>query len=86
MAPAYWDEASASWKPMPAEDMNAAAAFLASLGDAPNASPPAGSLRADKARVDIPSPSQGFLFPAPGFTRDIYYQSLTTIARVAVTA
>ncbi|MCX6385999.1 MAG: hypothetical protein NTV40_05110, partial [Solirubrobacterales bacterium] len=39
----------------------------------------------DKARVDIPSPSQGFLFPAPGFERDIYYQSLTTIARVVVT-
>ena len=41
---------------------------------------------ADKARVDIPSPSQGFLFPAPGFERDVYYQSLTTIARVAVVA
>jgi hypothetical protein len=39
---------------------------------------------ADKARVDVPSPSQGFLFPAPGFKRDVYYQSLTTIARVAV--
>jgi hypothetical protein len=39
---------------------------------------------ADKARVDIPSPSQAFLFPAPGFGRDVYYQSLTTIARVAV--
>jgi hypothetical protein len=38
----------------------------------------------DKARVDIPSPSQGFLFPAPGFERDVYYQSLTTIARVEV--
>jgi hypothetical protein len=39
---------------------------------------------AEKARVEIPSPSQGFLFPAPGFARDVYYQSLTTIARVAV--
>ncbi len=38
----------------------------------------------EKARVGIPSPSQGFLFPAPGFARDVYYQSLTTIARVAV--
>ena len=38
----------------------------------------------DKARVDVPSPCQGFLFPAPGFGRDIYYQSATTIARVAV--
>ena len=39
---------------------------------------------ADKARVDVPSPTQGYLFPAPGFGRDIYYQSLTTIARVVV--
>jgi len=38
----------------------------------------------DKARVDVPSPSQAFLFPAPGFARDIYYQSITTIARVTV--
>ena len=38
----------------------------------------------DRARVDVPSPSQGFLFPAPGFARDVYYQSLTTIARVSV--
>jgi hypothetical protein len=38
----------------------------------------------EKARVDVPSPSQGFLFPAPGFGRDIYYQSLTTVARVTV--
>jgi hypothetical protein len=40
---------------------------------------------ADKARVGVPSPSQGYLFPAPGFGRDVYYQSLTTIARVEVT-
>ena len=40
---------------------------------------------ADKARVDVPSPSQAFLFPAPGFGRDVYYQSLTTLARVTVT-
>jgi hypothetical protein len=38
----------------------------------------------DKARVDVPSPTQGYLFPAPGFKRDVYYQSLTTIARVVV--
>ena len=38
----------------------------------------------DKARVGVPSPSQAFLFPAPGFGRDLYYQSLTTVARVAV--
>ena len=39
---------------------------------------------AEKGRVDVRSPSQAFLFPAPGFGRDVYYQSLTTIARVAV--
>jgi hypothetical protein len=38
----------------------------------------------EKAAVDVPSPSQAYLFPAPGFGRDVYYQSLTTIARVAV--
>jgi hypothetical protein len=38
----------------------------------------------DKARVSVPSPSQAYLFPAPGFGRDIYYQSLTTVARVVV--
>ena len=40
----------------------------------------------EKARVEVPSPIQAFLFPAPGFGRDVYYQSLTTIARVSVTA
>lgn len=39
---------------------------------------------AEKARAAVPSPSQAFLFNAPGFNRDVYYQSLTTIARVAV--
>jgi hypothetical protein len=39
---------------------------------------------AERGRVAVPSPSQGYLFPAPGFGRDVYYQSLTTIARVAV--
>lgn len=38
----------------------------------------------DKGRVAVPSPSQAFLFPAPGHGRDVLYQSLTTIARVAV--
>ena len=38
----------------------------------------------EKARVGVPSASQGFLFPAPGFGRDVYYQSITTIARIAV--
>lgn len=39
---------------------------------------------AEKARVAVPSPSQAFLFPVPGFGRDVYYQSLTTLARVQV--
>jgi hypothetical protein len=39
----------------------------------------------ERAAVDIPSPAQAFLFPAPGFGRDFYYQSMTTIARVEVT-
>ncbi len=39
----------------------------------------------ENARVAVPSPSQAFLFPAPGFERDVYYQSLTTIIRVVVT-
>ncbi len=39
---------------------------------------------AEKARVEVPSASQGFLFPAPGFGRDVYYQSITTIARIVV--
>jgi hypothetical protein len=39
---------------------------------------------AEKARATVPSPTQGYLFPAPGWQRDVYYQSLTTIARVAV--
>jgi hypothetical protein len=36
----------------------------------------------EKARVAVPSPSQAFLFSAPGSGRDVYYQSLTTIARI----
>lgn len=39
---------------------------------------------AEKARTGVPSPAQAFLFPAPGFGRDLYYQSLTTIARLEV--
>jgi hypothetical protein len=38
----------------------------------------------EKARVEVPSPSQAYLFPAPGFDRDVIYQSLTTIARIEV--
>ena len=39
----------------------------------------------DKARVAVPSPSQGYLFSAPGAARDVFYQSLTTVVRVVVT-
>ena len=39
---------------------------------------------AEKARVAVPSPSQSFLFSAPGFGRDVYYQSMTVVARVEV--
>lgn len=39
---------------------------------------------AERARLPVPSPSQAYLFPAPGFARDFYYQSITTIARAAV--
>ncbi|MGK2932437.1 MAG: hypothetical protein ACSLFD_06675 [Solirubrobacterales bacterium] len=38
----------------------------------------------DKGRVEVPSPSQAFLFPAPGWGRDIYYQSMTSMARISV--
>ncbi len=38
----------------------------------------------EKARTAVPSPTQGFLFPAPGYRRDLYYQSLSTIARIEV--
>ena len=39
---------------------------------------------AEKGRARVPSPSQSFLFPAPGFDRDLYYLSLTSMARVTV--
>ncbi|HEX8645728.1 MAG TPA: hypothetical protein VF715_02430 [Thermoleophilaceae bacterium] len=38
----------------------------------------------ERGRVAVPSPSQSYTFPAPGFGRDVLYQSLTTIARVVV--
>jgi ubiquinol-cytochrome c reductase cytochrome b subunit len=44
-------DADELWKPMPADDMKAAAAFLASEGDSPGQAPPPESLRADRARV-----------------------------------
>jgi hypothetical protein len=39
---------------------------------------------AEKGRVRVPSPSQSFLFPAPGFDRDVYYLSMTSMARITV--
>ncbi len=44
-------DADESWKPMPDEEMKAAAAFLASQGDAPDQAPPPGSLRSDRKLV-----------------------------------
>ena len=38
----------------------------------------------ERGRIRVPSSSQAFLFPAPGFDRDLYYLSMTTIARVSV--
>ncbi|MBJ7457736.1 MAG: hypothetical protein JHD02_00965 [Thermoleophilaceae bacterium] len=39
----------------------------------------------EKGSCAVPSPFQAYLFPAPGFGRDIYYQSMTTVGRVQVT-
>lgn len=38
----------------------------------------------EKATCIVPSATQAYLFPAPGFGRDIYHQSLTTTARAEV--
>jgi hypothetical protein len=38
----------------------------------------------EKARVDTGSPVQSVVFPAPGFERDVYYCSFTTVARIHV--
>jgi hypothetical protein len=39
---------------------------------------------AELARADTASPVQSVLFPSPGFGRDLYYCSFTTLARVSV--
>ena len=89
-----WQDSEALRRPLVRRALGPAMGVLARSARARRASLRAGSDQlvvldldtgADKARVSIPSPSQAFLFPAPGFGRDIYYQSLTTIARVAVT-
>lgn len=38
----------------------------------------------ERATCAVPSATQAYLFPAPGFGRDVYYQSLTTVARAQV--
>jgi hypothetical protein len=88
-----WRDVAALRRPLVRRTLRPAFQLLAQSAAARRASLRTGSDRLvvldldtgqDKARVDIPSPSQGFLFPAPGFERDVYYQSLTTIARVEV--
>lgn len=39
---------------------------------------------AERARADTGSPVQSVLFPAPGFDRDLYLCSFTTVSRVSV--
>jgi hypothetical protein len=88
-----WRDVPALRRPLVRRASRGAVQMLANSAVARRASLPAGSDRLvvldldtgrEKARVEVPSPSQAFLFPAPGFGRDFYYQSLTTIARVAV--
>ena len=38
----------------------------------------------EKGRVKVPSPTQSFLFPAPGFDRDLYFLSMSSMARITV--
>jgi sugar lactone lactonase YvrE len=38
----------------------------------------------EKARADTASPLQSVLFPCPGFDRDFYYCSFSTIARISI--
>ena len=40
---------------------------------------------AERGRAAVPSLMQSVVFPAPGFDRDIYWCTMTTLARVAVT-
>jgi hypothetical protein len=39
----------------------------------------------ERARARVPSPFQSVLFPCPGWERDVYYCSFSTVARVNVT-
>jgi hypothetical protein len=37
----------------------------------------------ERGRASVPSPFQSVLFPCPGWNRDVYYCSFSTVARVA---
>lgn len=39
----------------------------------------------ERGRAAVPSPFQSVLFPCPGWNRDVYYCSFSTVARIAVT-
>jgi hypothetical protein len=39
---------------------------------------------AERGRAAVPSLMQSVVFPAPGFGRDLYWCTMTTLARVAV--
>ena len=41
---------------------------------------------AERGRASVPSLMQSVVFPAPGFGRDLYWCSMTTLARIAVVA
>ncbi len=89
-----WRDAATMRRPLARPALRALGPLLARSATARRASLATGSDQLvvldldtgeERARVGVPSPAQAFLFPAPGFERDIYYQSLTTIARVTVT-
>jgi len=39
---------------------------------------------AERGRASVPSLFQSVLFPCPGWSRDVYYCSFATLARIAV--
>jgi hypothetical protein len=40
----------------------------------------------ERGRASVPSPFQSVLFPCPGWNRDVYYCSFSTVARIAAPA
>jgi hypothetical protein len=40
----------------------------------------------ERGRAPVPSLFQSVLFPCPGWNRDLYYCSFSTVARIAVAA